>query len=46
MKMRSVTFQEASDPKSVKCYDTGHALNDEARRDRAQWVQKQMGWAS
>ena len=38
-------FQAASDPKSVKWYDTGHALNDEARRDRALWLQKQIGLA-
>jgi cephalosporin-C deacetylase-like acetyl esterase len=36
-------FQAASDPKSVKWYDTGHALNDEARYDRALWLQKQIG---
>lgn len=36
-------FQAASEPKSVKWYDTGHALNDEARYDRAQWLQKQIG---
>jgi dienelactone hydrolase len=36
-------FQVASDPKSVKWYDTGHALNDEARHDRALWLQKQLG---
>lgn len=36
-------FQAASDPKSVKWYDTGHALNDEARRDRALWLEKQIG---
>ena len=36
-------FQTASDPKSVKWYDTGHALNDEARHDRTLWLQKQIG---
>ena len=36
-------FQTASDPKSVKWYDTGHALNDQARHDRALWLQKQLG---
>ena len=36
-------FQAASNPKSVKWYDTGHALNDEARHDRALWLQKQLG---
>ena len=36
-------FQAESEPKSVKWYDTGHALNDEARHDRALWLQKQIG---
>ncbi len=36
-------FQAASNPKSVKWYDTGHALNDEARHDRALWLQEQLG---
>jgi predicted esterase len=36
-------FQAASDPKSVKWYDTGHALNDEERHDRELWLQKQVG---
>jgi cephalosporin-C deacetylase-like acetyl esterase len=36
-------FNAASNPKSVKWYDTGHALNDEARNDRALWLQKQIG---
>jgi dienelactone hydrolase len=33
----------ASNPKLVKTYDAGHQLNDEARRDRAEWLQKQIG---
>ena len=33
----------ASDPKLVKTYDAGHELNDEARRDRAEWLRKQIG---
>lgn len=36
-------FQVASDPKTVKWYDTGHALNDEARHDRVTWLEKQIG---
>ena len=36
-------FQAASEPKSVKWYDAGHALNDAARHDRAMWLQKQIG---
>ena len=35
--------QAASNPKSIKWYDAGHALNDEARNDRALWLQKQIG---
>ena len=34
--------EKASNPKLVKFYDAGHALNDEARRDRAEWLQKQI----
>jgi cephalosporin-C deacetylase-like acetyl esterase len=33
----------ASNPKLVKFYDAGHELNDEARRDRAEWLRKQIG---
>ncbi len=33
----------ASSPKLVKFYDTGHELNDEAQRDRAEWLRKQIG---
>jgi cephalosporin-C deacetylase-like acetyl esterase len=32
----------ASSPKLVKTYDAGHELNDEARRDRARWLRKQI----
>lgn len=35
--------EAASKPKSVKWYDAGHALNDEARRDRATWLREQIG---
>lgn len=37
-----VYSEKASDPKLVKFYDAGHALNDEARRERAEWLQKQL----
>lgn len=37
-----VYSEKASNPKLVKFYDTGHALNDEARRDRVEWLQKQI----
>jgi len=30
--------QAASDPKEVKWYDAGHSLNEEARRDHAEWL--------
>lgn len=33
----------ASNPKLVKTYDAGHELNDEARRDRAEFFRKQIG---
>lgn len=33
----------ASNPKLVKTYDAGHELNEEARRDRAEWLRKQIG---
>ncbi len=34
---------KASSPKLVKFYEAGHALNDEARRDRAAWLREQIG---
>lgn len=33
----------ASNPKLVETYDAGHELNEEARRDRAEWLRKQIG---
>jgi len=35
--------QAASEPKTVKWYDAGHSLNDEARRDRAAWLSHLLG---
>jgi len=35
--------EKASNPKLVKFYDAGHALNDEAKRDRAAWLREQIG---
>jgi dienelactone hydrolase len=34
--------EKAKDPKLVKFYDAGHALNEEARSDRADWLRKQI----
>lgn len=39
----AVYAKAASNPKLVKFYDAGHELNDEARRDRAEWLRKQIG---
>ena len=36
----SLFYQAASDPKELKWYDVDHALNDEARADRAVWLTK------
>ena len=33
----------ASDPKEVKWYDTDHFFNDQARRDRAEWLRRILG---
>lgn len=35
--------EKASYPRRIKFYDAGHALNDEARRDRAAWLGEQIG---
>lgn len=35
--------ESASSPKLVKFYDAGHALNDDAQRDRAAWLREQIG---
>jgi pimeloyl-ACP methyl ester carboxylesterase/dienelactone hydrolase len=34
----AVYVQAASEPKEVKWYDTNHAFNEEARRDRDEWL--------
>ena len=34
--------EKASKPKLIKFYAAGHALNDEAKRDRAAWLRKQL----
>lgn len=31
-------YEVASQPKTFKLYDAGHDLNDEARKDRAEWL--------
>lgn len=37
-------IKAASDPKTVKWYDTGHEINDpQALTDRTDWLQKQIG---
>lgn len=33
----------ASDPKEVKWYDTDHFFNDEARKDRMDWLARVLG---
>jgi pimeloyl-ACP methyl ester carboxylesterase len=35
-------LQTASDPKEVKRYDTNHSFNEEARRDREEWLVKSL----
>lgn len=35
-------FSLVSEPKELKLYDAGHALNAEARRDRYEWLRKQI----
>ena len=34
--------EEASKPKLIKFYEAGHALNDEAKRDRAVWLRQRL----
>jgi hypothetical protein len=33
----------ASDPKTIRWYDGGHRLNNQAVLDRADWVRRQIG---
>jgi hypothetical protein len=41
-----VAFAKAgSEPKSVKWYEADHSLNDEARRDRIEWLRTRLGLA-
>lgn len=35
-------FERASDPKSLKWYDAGHYLDEEARRDRIAWLAERL----
>jgi uncharacterized protein len=35
-------FERASEPKSARWYDAGHYLNDEARRDRIEWLSARL----
>ncbi|HEX5705355.1 MAG TPA: alpha/beta fold hydrolase [Pyrinomonadaceae bacterium] len=35
--------EQASKPKLITFYEAGHALNDEAKRDRASWLRRQLG---
>jgi len=35
-------IEAATDPKEVKWYDTDHYFNEEARRDREEWLQEQL----
>jgi len=35
-------FSLVSEPKEMKIYDAGHALNAEARRDRYEFLHKQL----
>jgi len=36
-------FDAAGEPKTVQWYDAGHALNEDAARDRERWLQAQLG---
>lgn len=36
-------LEMASEPKALKIYEAGHALNAQARRDRYEWLRKKIG---
>jgi cephalosporin-C deacetylase-like acetyl esterase len=36
-------FERVSEPKELRLYDAGHALNAAARRDRYEWLRKRLG---
>ena len=36
-------YQAAGDPKEIRWYDADHNLNEQARQDRAEWLQRQLG---
>jgi pimeloyl-ACP methyl ester carboxylesterase len=40
----AVYVQAASEPKEVKWYDSDHFFNDEARKDRDDWLAKVLGF--
>jgi hypothetical protein len=35
-------FDAGSEPKSINWYDAPHALNEQARADRVQWISEQL----
>jgi dienelactone hydrolase len=35
-------YQAASNPKEIQWYDADHNLNEQARQDRAEWLQRQL----
>lgn len=36
-------FAAAKEPKEMKIYESGHGLNEEAKKDREIWLKKQLG---
>jgi cephalosporin-C deacetylase-like acetyl esterase len=41
-KMARGYFERFAEPKKIEFYKAGHALNDEARRDRVQWLVERL----